>query len=149
MHVQMGCYLLLSIPIFLHSINDCRVAFAFVCDNLFREYFFKVWPVHLPMTLGYFRNVLVFSDVRDQALNKIILSQDGLSLDLSPDRFFADPLLDELTVFLLCFGSLSAELPKYPIDGQARRRRFSPCCGPVAGPLPLFRLFNHPCPDGI
>jgi hypothetical protein len=149
MHVQIGCYLLLSIPIFLYRINDFRIAFSFVCDNLFREYFIQVWPVHVPMTLGNFRNVLVSLDMGDQAFDKIVFSQNGLALDLLPDRSFADPPPDEFAVFRLSFRSCSAELAKNPIDGQASCGRFTAGCRAIAGPLPGFGSLNHSGSDRI
>lgn len=62
MHIQVSSYLLLSTAVFLHTINDLLVSLSFVPIHLFREYFIEVRPVHIPMTLGFFRNVLMFPD---------------------------------------------------------------------------------------
>ena len=66
------------------------------------------------MALGYLRNVLMFLDMGEEPLHKIIFTQDGLPLYLSPDSLLAYAPLDKLPVFLLGLGPLSAELPKDP-----------------------------------
>lgn len=111
MHIQMSGYLLLSIAVFLYSINDLLISFSLVQYHIFREYLVERRPVHIPMTLGYFRNVLMFLDMGDESLDKIVFTQDGLPLYLSPYSIFADTPFDELPVFFLGLGPLSAELP--------------------------------------
>jgi len=88
--MEVSSYLLLSITIFLNGINDLRISFSLIQYHSFRKYFFEVRSIHIPMTLGYFRDVLVFLDIRDQAFDKIVFSQDGLSLDLPPDALLAN-----------------------------------------------------------
>ena len=132
MHIQMSGYLLLSIAVFLHGINDLLISFSLVQDHIFRKYLIERRPVHIPMTLGYFRNVLMFLDMGDESLHKIVFTQDGLSFYLSPDSILADPPFDELPVFLLGLGPLSTELSKDPIRGQARCRRFPSRCSAIA-----------------
>jgi len=132
MHIQMSGYLLLSIAVFLHGINDLLISFFLVQYHIFREYLVESRPVHIPMTLGYFRNVLMFFDMGDESLHKIVFTQDGLPFYLSPDSIFADTPFDELTVFLLGLGPLSAELSKNPIRGQARWWRFPSRCSAIA-----------------
>lgn len=145
----MSGYLLLSITIFLHGINDLLISFSLVQYHIFREYLVERWSVHIPMTLGYFWNILMFPDMGDEPFHKIVFTQNGLSFYLSPDSIFADTPFDELPVFLLGLGPLPAELSKNPIHGQAWCWRVPPSCGTVAGPFPGFRSFNHPCPDRI
>jgi hypothetical protein len=147
--MEVSSYLVLSITIFVNSIHDLRISFSLIQYYSLRKYFFEARSVHIPITLGYFRDVLVFLDVRDQALDKIVFAQNGLSLDLPPDGLLADPPCDELTVFLLGLGSLSAELTKHPIDGKTGCRRFTSRRRPIAGPLPGFGSFNHPGPNRI
>ena len=122
MHIQMSGYLLLSITIFLHGINDLLISFFLVQYHILREYLVERRSVHIPMTLGYFRNVLMFPDMGDQTFHKIVFTQDGLSLHLSPDSLLADPPFDELPVFLLGLGPLPAELSEDPIRDQAQCR---------------------------
>jgi len=122
MHMQMSGYLLLSITIFLNGINDLLISFSLVHDHIFREYLVERRPVHISMTLGYFRNVLMLFDMGNKPIHKIVFTQDGLSFNLSPDSLLTDTPFDELPIFLLGLGSLSTELSKNPIRGQARCR---------------------------
>ena len=91
MQMEMSRYLLLSITILLNGIHDLRISFSLIPYHIFRKYSFEAWSIHIPMTLGYFRDVLVFLDMRDQAFDKIVFAQNGLSLDLPPDALLADP----------------------------------------------------------
>ncbi len=120
MHIQMSGYLLLGVAVFLHGINDLLISFSSCPYNIFRKYFIERRPVHIPMTLGYLRDVLMFLDMGDQAIHKIVFTQDGLPLYLSPDSLLAYPPFDKLPVFLLGLGPFSTELSKNPIRGQAR-----------------------------
>ena len=149
MQMEVSSDLLLSITMFVNGINDLRISLSLIQYHIFRKYSFEAWPIHIPMTLGYFRDVLVFLDMRKQALDKIVLSQNGLSLDLPPDGLLADPPCHELTVFLLGLGSLSAELTQYSINPNTGCRRFTSRRRPIAGPLPGFGSFNHPSPNRI
>ena len=96
--------------------------------------------------LGISGTSLCFRMMSDQAVNKIILTQEGLSPHLCPDGLFVDAPFDELTVFLLSLSSLSAELAQHPVDGQAGMRRFLPGCRAVAAPLPRPRAFQPSLP---
>jgi len=51
----MSSYLLLSIALFLHGINDLPISCSLDQDHNFREYLIERRAVHTPMTLGYFR----------------------------------------------------------------------------------------------
>jgi hypothetical protein len=115
MHIQMSSYLLLSIAVFLNSINDLLISVSLVQNRIFREYLIERWSVHISMTFGYFRNVLMFFDMGDESLHEIVFTQNRLSLYLSPDSLLADPPFDELPVFLLGLGPFSTELSKDPI----------------------------------
>jgi len=149
MQLEVSSYLPLSITIFVNGINDLRISFSLIQYHSLRKYSFEARSIHIPITLGYFRDVLVFLDMRDQAFDKIVFSENRLPLDLLPDGLLTDPPCNELTVFLLGFGSLSAELTKHPIDTKTGCRRFTSRRRPIAGPLPCFGSFNHPSPNRI
>ena len=91
MQMEVSSYLLLSITIFLNGIHDLRISFSLIQYYSLRKYSFEARSVHIPITLGYFRDVLVFLDMRDQALDKIVFSQNGLSLDLPPEGLLTHP----------------------------------------------------------
>ena len=149
MHIQMSSYLPLSITVFLHGIKDILISFSLVQDYIFRGYLIQRRPVHLPMTPWYFRNIMMFLDMEDQALHKIVFAQDRLPLYLSPDCLLPGPPFDEFPVFLLSLGFLSIELPKDPIRGQTHCRYFPSCCSAIAGPFSGIRPVNRPCPYRI
>lgn len=89
------------------------------------------------------------SEMIGEAVNKFIFAEKGLALYLIPDGFLADPPFHKLAVFFLCLGSCSTELSEYPIFGEAGMGRLFPCCGPVAGPFPVFWFFDHLRADRI
>ncbi len=88
---------------FLNSFNNHLIPILSVLQHAFIEYFFQVWSIHITLAFGNIGNVLAFLDMGKQTLDKIVFSQDGLTPDLSPDRFFADSPLNELAVLGLCF----------------------------------------------
>lgn len=110
---------MLGVPVFLHGFNDLRISLSLVQDHLFQEYLIERRSVHIPMTLGYLRNILMLPNMRDQTLHKIGFSQDGLPLYFSPDSLLADTPINELPVFSLGLAPRSTELSKDPISGQA------------------------------
>lgn len=99
----MSSYLSLSIPVFLHCFNNHLVPLSLVPQYAFLECFFQAGSSHITAALGNIRNILAFLDMGKQTLDKIVLPEHGLPLDLSPDRFFADSPFNELTVLRLCF----------------------------------------------
>ena len=72
----MRCYLLLNITLFGHSVNDRFIPFAFIGNNLLCEQLIKSGFVRKAMAPGYFRDVLMFSDMRNQPFDEIIFAQD-------------------------------------------------------------------------
>ncbi len=149
MHIQVSSYLLLSITVFLHSLNDLCISFFPVQDRLFRKYLIERRSGYVPMALGDLGDILMFLYVGEQAFHKIVFPQNRLPLYLSPDCLLAHPPLNKLPVFLFGLGPLPAKLPQDPIRGQTQRGRLTSCCGAVAGPFPRFGPFYHPCPDRI
>ena len=139
MQIEMTRYLLLGITIFFNGLNDLGISFSLIQYHIFRKYCFEAWSIHIPMTLGYFRDVLVSLDMRDSTFDKVVFSQNGLSLDLPPDALLADPPGDELTVFLLGLGSLSAKLTRHPIDSKTGCRRFTSPPSPHRGNQCILR----------
>ena len=83
------------------------------------------------------------SEVIGEAVNKVILAEEGLALNLIPDGVLANARLHKSTIFFQRLGSCSAELSEYPICNEAGVGRFIPRCGPIAGPFPVFWLFHH------
>jgi hypothetical protein len=89
------------------------------------------------------------SEMIGETVNKVIIAEKCLTLNLIPDGFLADPPLHKLAIFFLCLGSRSAELSENPICSEAGMGRFFPRRGQVAGPFPVFGLFDHPRADRI
>src|SRR3990172_2293388 len=83
-----------------------------------------------------------------EAVNKVIFAEKGLALNLIPNGL-SDTPVDELAIFFLCLCPCPAELPEYPICGEAGVGKLFPRSGPVAGPFPVFGLFDHPRADRI
>ena len=88
-------------------------------------------------------------EVISEAVNKVIFAEKGLALNLIPDGFLANPPFYKLAILFLCFGSCSAELAEDPICGEAGVGRFFSRGGLIAGPFPVFGLFDHPCANWI
>ena len=63
--MQVCSYLLLSITIFLNRINDLRISFSLVQYHILPKYSFESRSIHVPVALGYFRDVLVILDMRE------------------------------------------------------------------------------------
>ena len=148
----MICNSTLSITVLLNSLGNFLVPLVFVVKYTlieYFEYFFKRWSIGVSLALGYLGNIFVSLKMFNEAANKIIFPEDGLSLYLIPDSFLIDPPFDKLAVFFLGLGSRSAELPEYPVFGEAVVERFLPCRGSVAGPSPVFGLFDHHSANGI
>jgi hypothetical protein len=99
----MSGYLPLSIPVFLNSFNNLFVTLLPVTQRTFLKYRIQVRSRYITVTFWYVGNVPAFLDMGKQALDKIVFSQNGLPLDLSPDRIFADSQSYELPVLRLCF----------------------------------------------
>ena len=78
MHIQMSSYLLLSIAVILYSIHDLLISFSLVQYHIFLEYLIERRPVHISMTLGYFRNVLMFPDMGDEPFHGLATCQRPL-----------------------------------------------------------------------
>ncbi len=133
----------LSVPVLLNGLGNFSVSLTFVVHYTPVEYFFKCRSIGISLALGYLGNIFVSIDVINEAVNKIIFSEDGLALNLIPDGPLANSSFDKLVVFFLCLRSCSAELSEYPVCGEAGVGRFFPCCGPVAGPSPVFGVFDH------
>jgi hypothetical protein len=142
MHAEMIRDGPLGVAVLLNSFGDLLVPFAFVHDYTLGQKFVKRRPVRVALALRYFRNVLVASQVICEAVNKVILAEKCLALDLIPDGLSNTPL-HESAIFFLCLGPRSTELSEYPIRGEARVGRLFSCRGPVAGPFTVFGLFNH------
>ncbi len=70
----------LSIPVFLDSFNNYFVPLSPVLQHAFLEYFFQVRSIHITVALGDVGNVLAFLDMGKQALDKIVFSENGLTL---------------------------------------------------------------------
>jgi len=149
MHADMICDCSLSIAVFLHSLGDLLVPFAFVHDYTLGKHFVKRRPVCVSLALGYFRNIFMPSEMIGEAVNKVVFAKKCLALNLAPDGFLANPPFHKLAVFFLCLGSCSTELSEYPICDEAGMGRLFPCCGPVAGPFPVFWFFDHLRADRI
>src|SRR3990172_8534569 len=132
MHADMICDCSLGIAVFLHSLGDLLVPFAFVHDYTLGKHFVKRRPVCVSLALGYFRNIFMPSEMIGEAVNKVVFAKKCLALNLAPDGFLVNPPFHKLAVFFLCFTSCSAELSEYPVRGKARMSRFFPPCGPVA-----------------
>jgi hypothetical protein len=133
----------LSVPILLNSLGNFSLSLTLVVQYTPVEYFFKCRSIGISLALGYLRDIFVSIEVINEAVNKIIFSEDGLALNLIPDGPLANSPFDKLLIFFLCLRSCSAELSEYPVRGEAGVGRFFPCCGPVAGPSPVFGVFDH------
>src|SRR3989344_3654345 len=125
----MICNRTLSITVLLNSLGNFLVPLVFVVKYTLIEYFFKRWPIGVSLALGYLGNIFVSLKMFNEAANKIIFPEDGLSLYLIPDSFLINPPFDKLAVFFLGLGSRSAALPEYPVFGEAVVERFLPCRG--------------------
>ena len=138
----------LGIAMLLHSFGDLLVPFAFVHDYTLGKQFVKRRPVRVALALGYFRYIFMPSEMIGEAVNKVIFAEKGLALDLIPYGLSYAPF-HKLAIFFFRLGSCSTELSEYPIRGETGVGRRFPRCGQVAGPFPVFGLFDHLRADRI
>lgn len=148
MHSQMSGDRTLRIAVFLNGLGDLPVALLPVLQNARREYLVQSRPVRVPLAPRDVGDVLMLPQMIDQPVGKGFLAQQRLPPHLVPDGL-ADAPADELPVFFLCNGPLSAELAQDPFFCQAGMACLSSRRGPVAAPLPRLGYFHHICSDRI
>ena len=102
--------LLLPVPVLLHCLGNRLISFPSLIMYTIRKYFCKSRPVHVPLAFRDLGYVFMLFKVIKEAVNKFILSEERLSLDVCPDRFLSYAPSYKLPVFFLCLGSISAEL---------------------------------------
>ena len=139
----------LSVPVLLNGLGDLFASLAFVGKDTHAEYLIKRRPVGKTLTLGYLGDVLVFSYMLGEALDKSVFTEYDLALHLIPDGSLPYSQLHKLPIFFLCRASRSTELPKYPIRDEAGRRLFKSCSCAVARPRPVIGFFYHAGANGI
>lgn len=109
MQSQMTGNFPLAVQMFLNCLGYFPIAFLLIPDDLFREYFRKKRPVHIPLAFWNLRNVLMLPEMIDELVREFFLSQDCLAPHLRPDRLFPDAPLNELLVVFLGLSPLPAE----------------------------------------
>lgn len=109
----------LLVSISLYRLGDLLVSLGLVLYHPCREDLFQRWPVHIALALRDVGYALVFFDLSQEAVYKVVLTEDGLPLQVFPDGCFAYPLVHKLPVLFFSLCSGSAELSEYPVSDQA------------------------------
>ena len=89
----------LPVSMMFDRFDDLLVPFACVVQNTLREYRIKRRSVGESLAFGDLGNMVTLAEVIRMAVNKFVISQEYLALDLCPDGFLVDSPGDKLAVF--------------------------------------------------
>lgn len=139
----------LPVAVLFDSLDDLLVPFVRVVLKPLRKDRIECRSVGEALAFGDLGYMVTFAEMVRVAVNKFVITQEDLTFDIRPDRFFVDPPGDELAIFLCRLGPRPAELAEDPVGRETGMGLLMTRSGQVAGPFPVVREFHHAGSDRV